>query len=123
VRSTAPAASSLSTTGMFSRRGRDAFERAGGALQPAYAQTKRHRSSVSFRWTWSPAFGRHPLTDHTDLNGVAVFAQACRMGLEGIVSKRLGAPYRSGQSRDWLKIKNPDSPAMLRAREGSDRWR
>jgi bifunctional non-homologous end joining protein LigD len=42
------------------------------------------------------------------------------MGLEGIVSKRLGAPYRSGQSRDWLKIKNPDSPAMLRHRE--DRW-
>jgi hypothetical protein len=25
-----------------------------------HAQTKRHRSSVSFRWTWSPAFGRHP---------------------------------------------------------------
>jgi hypothetical protein len=25
-----------------------------------HAQTKRHRSTVSFRWTWSPAFGRHP---------------------------------------------------------------
>jgi hypothetical protein len=33
------------------------------------------------------------------------------MGLEGIVSKRLSAPYRSGPSRDWIKIKNPDSPA------------
>jgi ATP-dependent DNA ligase len=33
------------------------------------------------------------------------------MGLEGIVSKRLSAPYRSGPSRDWLKVKNPDSPA------------
>jgi bifunctional non-homologous end joining protein LigD len=38
--------------------------------------------------------------------------QACRMGLEGIVSKRLSAPYRSGPSRDWIKVKNPDSPAM-----------
>jgi bifunctional non-homologous end joining protein LigD len=39
------------------------------------------------------------------------------MGLEGIVSKRLTAPYRSGPSRDWLKVKNPDSPAMIQARE------
>jgi hypothetical protein len=39
--------------------------------------------------------------------------QACKMGLEGIVSKRLSAPYRSGPSRDWLKVKNPDSPAMI----------
>jgi ATP-dependent DNA ligase len=40
------------------------------------------------------------------------------MGLEGVVSKRLNAPYRSGRSTDWLKIKNADSPAMIRAREG-----
>jgi ATP-dependent DNA ligase len=32
------------------------------------------------------------------------------MGLEGIVSKRLSAPYRSGPSRDWIKVKNPDKP-------------
>jgi ATP-dependent DNA ligase len=43
---------------------------------------------------------------------------ACRFGFEGIVSKRLSSPYRSGPSRDWLKIKNPDSPAMVRHREG-----
>ena len=57
------------------------------------------------------------LSQHTDEDGAAIFQQACRMGLEGIVSKRLSAPYRSGPSRDWLKIKNPDSPAMIRARE------
>jgi bifunctional non-homologous end joining protein LigD len=57
------------------------------------------------------------LSDHTDDDGATIFRQACRMGLEGIVSKRLTAPYRSGPSRDWLKIKNPDSPAMIRARE------
>jgi ATP-dependent DNA ligase len=38
------------------------------------------------------------------------------MGLEGIVSKRLSAP--AGPSRDWLKVKNPDSPAVLRFRDG-----
>jgi bifunctional non-homologous end joining protein LigD len=41
-------------------------------------------------------------------------------GLEGIVSKRLAAPYRSGPSGDWIKVKNPDSPAMVRHRTG--RW-
>jgi bifunctional non-homologous end joining protein LigD len=40
-----------------------------------------------------------------------------KMGLDGIVPKRLSAPYRSGPSRDWLKVKNPDSPAMIRARD------
>jgi ATP-dependent DNA ligase len=49
-----------------------------------------------------------------------VFLHACKMGLEGIVSKRLTAPYRSGPSRDLIKVKNPDSPAILRARAG--RW-
>ena len=31
------------------------------------------------------------------------------MGLEGIVSKRLGSRYRSGRVRDWLKFKNPEA--------------
>jgi bifunctional non-homologous end joining protein LigD len=39
--------------------------------------------------------------------GELVFAKACEMGLEGIVSKRLGAPYYSGRVRNWLKVKNP----------------
>ena len=51
-----------------------------------------------------------------------VFRHACKMGLEGIVSKRLAAPYRSGPSRDWLKVKNPDSPAMRRARRAGRLW-
>ena len=55
--------------------------------------------------------------DHIDEDGTTVFEHACKFGFEGIVSKRLSAPYRSGPSRDWLKIKNPDSPAMIRARE------
>ena len=59
------------------------------------------------------------LSTHTEEYGEAIFRQACAMGLEGIVSKRRSAPYRSGPSRDWLKIKNPDSPAMGQAGSGS----
>jgi bifunctional non-homologous end joining protein LigD len=57
------------------------------------------------------------LSAHTADDGVTIFQQACKLGLEVIVSKRLSSPYRSGPSRDWLKIKNPDGPAMIRARE------
>jgi bifunctional non-homologous end joining protein LigD len=38
-------------------------------------------------------------------------------GLEGIVSKRTDAPYRSGKVKTWLKIKNPNAPAALRLQE------
>jgi bifunctional non-homologous end joining protein LigD len=57
------------------------------------------------------------LSDHTDEDGAMIFRHACLMGLKGIVSKRLSAPYRSGPSRDWLKVKNPNSPPMVRVRE------
>ena len=46
-----------------------------------------------------------------------VFKHVCRMGLEGIVSKRIDAPYRSGPSKTWLKSKNPASEAVRRERE------
>ena len=40
-------------------------------------------------------------------DGALVFAKACELGLEGIVSKRAGSRYSSGTSRQWLKSKNP----------------
>jgi bifunctional non-homologous end joining protein LigD len=49
-----------------------------------------------------------------------VFQHARKMGLEGIVSKRLGSRYRSGRSPDWLKFKNPAAPAMKR--EAEEDW-
>jgi ATP-dependent DNA ligase len=42
------------------------------------------------------------------------------MGLEGIVSKRLGSRYRSGRSPDGLKFKNPEAPAVKR--EAEEDW-
>ena len=37
-----------------------------------------------------------------------MFAKACELGLEGIVSKRVGSLYKSGKSSNWLKTINPD---------------
>jgi ATP-dependent DNA ligase len=51
---------------------------------------------------------------------------ACKLGFEGIVSKRLGSPYISGRSRAWLKFKNPGAPVVKREAEedwGKERWR
>ena len=56
--------------------------------------------------------------DHDD--GEVVFRHACKLGLEGIVSKRKDSPYRSGRSPDWLKMKNPNAPAVKR--EAEEDW-
>jgi bifunctional non-homologous end joining protein LigD len=53
-------------------------------------------------------------------DGALVFAHACKLGLEGIVSKRKGSRYRSGRSPDWIKSKNPDAPAVRR--EAEEDW-
>jgi len=39
-----------------------------------------------------------------------VVRSSLKLGLEGIVSKRLNSPYRSGKSKSWLKLKNPKAP-------------
>jgi bifunctional non-homologous end joining protein LigD len=56
--------------------------------------------------------------EHDD--GEVVFRHACKMGLEGIVSKRKGSPYRSGRSPDWLKMKHPACEAVTR--EAEEDW-
>lgn len=66
------------------------------------------------------AFNRHFAGD-----GAIIFKHACALGCEGIVSKRLGSPYRSGRVNHWLKIKNPAAPAVRREAEedwGEKRW-
>jgi ATP-dependent DNA ligase len=42
-----------------------------------------------------------------------MFAAVCQLGLEGIVSKK------SGPSKAWLKIKNPNAPAATRVVDGT----
>jgi len=55
--------------------------------------------------------------EHMEGDGPIVFAHACKLGLEGIVSKRKDSAYRSGRSPDWLKMKNPAAPAVKRGAE------
>jgi ATP-dependent DNA ligase len=56
-----------------------------------------------------------------DGDGAELYRQACRLGCEGIVSKRLGSPYSAGRSLHWIKVKNPDAPAVRR--EAEIEWR
>ena len=56
--------------------------------------------------------------EHADGHGERMFAAVCRLGLEGIVSKRSSSAYRSGLTRTWIKVKNPNAPAASRILEG-----
>ena len=54
------------------------------------------------------------VNEHYDGDGDIVFKYACKLGLEGIVSKRRGSRYESGRFSHWIKMKNPKSPAAKR---------
>ena len=60
------------------------------------------------------------LNQHFEGHGAIVFDNACKLGCEGIVSKRLGSTYRRGRSPLWLKVKNPNAPAVKR--EAEEDW-
>jgi len=53
-------------------------------------------------------------------DGPLVFHHACKLGLEGIVSKRRDSVYSSGRSQHWIKSKNPEAPAVRR--EAEEDW-
>jgi ATP-dependent DNA ligase len=52
--------------------------------------------------------------EHVEGDGEIVFEHACKLGLEGIVSKHREHAYRSGRSKTWLKVKNPAAPGVTR---------
>jgi bifunctional non-homologous end joining protein LigD len=58
------------------------------------------------------AFNEHYVCD-----GAIIFAHPCKLGCEGMVSKRLGSTYRSGRSKQWVKVRNPAAPAAEREAE------
>jgi bifunctional non-homologous end joining protein LigD len=58
--------------------------------------------------------------EHIAEDGPTVFAHACRLGAEGIVSKKVDSIYRSGPCRVWIKVRNPASIAVQRER--SEIW-
>jgi bifunctional non-homologous end joining protein LigD len=57
------------------------------------------------------------VNEYFEGDGAIIYQHACALGCEGIVSKRLGTPYRAGRSAHWLKIKNPAAPAVRRLEE------
>jgi ATP-dependent DNA ligase len=84
---------------------------------------------IETRRTTLASLLRHPgavrFSDHIFANGPDVFAHACRLGAEGIVSKRLGSPYRSGPCSTWIKvrIRRASRCSGSAARSGtSDAW-
>ena len=60
--------------------------------------------------------------DPTNQHGTGFLSSwhGCQLGIEGLVSKRLGSVYRSGRTSDWLKFKNPEAPAVKR--EAEEEW-
>jgi ATP-dependent DNA ligase len=65
-------------------------------------------------FTGSETLGKGRYSEHLEGDGAAIFALACGLGAEGIVSKHREHPYRAGPSKAWLKVKNPAAPGVLR---------
>ena len=53
--------------------------------------------------------------------GPALFPHACKMGLEGLVSKHAGRAYSAERCNHWVKVKNPDHPAFSRIKDQHSR--
>src|SRR5215469_17109725 len=99
----------------------DLIELYGEDLRQKPIEERKHTlADVLFHECDGIAFNRH-----YDCDGAIIFKHACALGCEGIVSKRVGSPYRSGRVSDWVKIKNPAAPAVKREAEedwGEKRW-
>jgi ATP-dependent DNA ligase len=73
---------------------------------PGFAADSRARDGIRY-------------SSHLEGDGTTTFEHACRMGLEGIVSKRRDLPYVSGRAKCWIKVRNPASAAMQRYEDGT----
>ena len=94
----------------------DLIELDGRDLRGAPIEERKHvLANLLFRERDGISFN-----DHYDGDGANIFKQACALGCEGIVSKRLGSAYRFGRSDHWLKTKNPAAPAVKR--EAEEDW-
>ena len=72
----------------------------GWDLRPCALLDRKRVLASAARWS-----GMVRYSDHHEGQAAELYQNACRMGLEGIVCKRGGRPYRPGQSGDWLKLK------------------
>jgi bifunctional non-homologous end joining protein LigD len=93
----------------------DLLELDGEDLRPEPIEVRKATLASLFRRPHP--MGGFRLAEHLEGDGPTIFGHACKLGCEGIVSKRKGSPYQSGQSPHWLTSTNPASAAALR--EGS----
>jgi hypothetical protein len=91
-------------------------------MDPDKRSACRHRSLDARKTRLEKLLAKAPtgiqFSQHIEGDGAAIFAHACKLGLEGIVSKNREHPYRSGPSKAWLEIKNVG--ARRDAVQGSD---
>jgi hypothetical protein len=99
------------------RRSCQAVLRDWSCARPASGGDKRLGSDTYKRASCKAGAGIR-FNEHLEADdGEAVFRHACKMGLEGIVSKRKDSPYKSGRSPHWLRMKNPACEAVRRDEE------
>ena len=92
----------------------DLLELNGGPRPMPIEVRKATLASILRKSRYGVRLNEHP--EHPE--GAVVFQHACKTGLEGIVSKRRSSPYRSGEYRDWRKIKTDACRIANR-----ERWR
>src|SRR5262245_32024843 len=95
----------------------DLLEINGQDLRREPLEVRKRELGKLLRWTAQVGL---QFNEHIAEPGDVVFRHACKMGLEGIVSKQLGSRYVSGRTRGWLKMKNPAAPAVKR--EAEEDW-
>lgn len=74
---------------------------AGEDLRPLPLRKRKARLRRALDFTDPVRFTPHRNGEH----GEELYREACENGLEGVIAKRADSPYRSGRSRDWLKLK------------------
>jgi len=74
-------------------------------LRPMPLSDRKGRLQSLLARPRASAASRVRFVEHFDVGGDAVLRSACRMKLEGIASKRLDAPYRSGRGETWTKAR------------------
>ena len=68
----------------------------------------------ALRWVLRRSRGSIQYVEHTEGDGAKMFAAACKLGLEGIVSKKLNSPYRPARRKRGSKSKTRRRPAAVR---------
>ena len=97
----------------------DLLELDGEDYRPKPLIERKKRLLKLLRQQW----GGIEYVEHLEGDGAIIFEHACKLGLEGIVSKRIDLKYQPGPSKSRLKVKNKKHPAMLRAKEAFERER